>query len=106
MEVFFRGKWGKICRNEWGLDDVKVVCIQLGYKGALAEFIGSDFKDEKIPFLMSNVSCTGGEPDIASCKRSDGERDCQGDKEAQALCEPSKLLTTYHTYDPIVAAHF
>ena len=92
VEVFYNGKWGRICRNKWDLNDVEVVCKQLGFKSAFAEFIGSGVKDEDIPFLMSGVSCTGYESDLASCKRSDGEYQCQDDKGAQALCEPSKLL--------------
>lgn len=92
VEVFYRGSWGRICRREWGFKDVKVVCRQLGFKRALAEFNRLVSKDEKIPFLMSNVACTGDESDLASCKRIDGEYDFQDDEEAQALCEPSKLL--------------
>ena len=94
MEVFYKGKWGKICPNKWDFNDVKVICRQLGFKGALAEFIGSDVKDEGNPFVMSGVTCTGGEPELASCARIDGKRlnvDCQeNDKGAEALCEPSK----------------
>ena len=92
VEVFYHGKWGKICRKEWGLDDVKVVCNQLGFKGALAEFVASEVKEENIPYLMSGVSCSGHESDLASCKRTDGDYDCPDDKGAQALCEPSKFL--------------
>ena len=92
VEVFYRGSWGRICRREWGFEDVKVVCRQLGFKSALAEFTRLVSKDKKIPFLMSNVACIGDESDLASCKRTDGEYDCQDDEEAQALCEPSKLL--------------
>lgn len=91
MEVFYLGQWGKVCRNEWDLNDVKVVCNQLGFKGALAEFVGSDIKEEDIPVLMSKVSCTGNEPHLASCKRTDGGDDCQDEMGAQALCEPSML---------------
>jgi len=92
VDVFYQGKWGKICRNEWDLNDVKVVCNQLGFKSALAEFIGSSIKDENIPVLMSKVSCTGEESDLASCNRIDGQNECQDDKGAQALCEPSRFL--------------
>lgn len=92
VEVFYRGRWGKICRNEWDLNDAKVICKQLGFKVALAEFVGSDVKDEEVPFLMSKVSCTGGESGLTSCKRTDGEYDeCIDDKGAQAICEPSKI---------------
>ncbi|KAL9959666.1 hypothetical protein ACROYT_G033006 [Oculina patagonica] len=97
VEVFYKGKWGKICRNKWNIDDAEVICRQLGFKGAVAEFIGSDVKGEDaIPFVMSDVACTGDESELASCERTDGKLkvDCQKDDEgAQALCEliPPKL---------------
>ena len=91
MEVFYNGKWGKICRNKWNLKDVKVICRQLGFKRAVAEFVVSDFKDEDIPFVMSEVTCNGDEPELAYCPRRDGKLnfDCYSDGAgAQALCEP------------------
>ena len=91
VEVFYEGKWGKICRNKWDINDVKVVCRQLGFQSALAEFIGMDTKDENISVAMSNVACTGQEPVLASCKRLDGKHNCVNNIGAQALCEPSKL---------------
>ncbi|KAJ7388610.1 Hemicentin-1 [Desmophyllum pertusum] len=88
VEVFYKGKWGKICRNEWDFNDVKVICRQLGFKGALAEFIGSDVKDEGHPFVMSGVTCTGDESELASCARIDGKLniDCQNDDEGAQYC--------------------
>ena len=91
VEVFYRGKWGKICRDEWDINDVKVVCRQLGFRSAVAEFIGMDTKDETIPVAMSNVACTGQESVLQSCKRSDEKHNCVDNIGAQALCEPSKL---------------
>ena len=91
VEVFYHGKWGKICRNEWDIDDVKVVCKELGFQSALAEFIGMDTKDGNVSIVMSNVTCTGTESALASCKRSDGDHKCVDNTGAQALCEPSKL---------------
>ena len=91
VEVFYQGKWGKICRNQWDINDVKVVCKQLGFQSAVAEFIGMDTKDQNIPVVMSNVACTGQESVLASCKRFDGKDYCVDNKGAQAFCEPSKL---------------
>ncbi|CAH3155132.1 unnamed protein product, partial [Pocillopora meandrina] len=93
VEVFYKGKWAKICRNKWDFNDVKVICRQLGFEEALAEFIGSDIKAEGIPFAMSDVSCTGEEFELASCDRIDGKLNippqCQSDdKGSQALCQP------------------
>nr|XP_058962211.1 vascular endothelial growth factor receptor 3-like isoform X2 [Pocillopora verrucosa] len=93
VEVFYKGKWAKICRNKWDFNDVKVICRQLGFEEALAEFIGSDIKAEGIPFAMSDVSCAGEEFELASCDRIDGKLNippqCQADdKGSQALCQP------------------
>ena len=65
------GKWGKICRNAWDFNDFKVICRQLGFEDALAEFIGSDVKEDEIPFEMFDVACSGSEPQLASCPRTD-----------------------------------
>ena len=94
VEVFYQGKWGKVCRNEWDINDVKVVCRQLGFQSALAEFLGTDTRDENISFVMSNVACTGQESVLASCKRRQGKHQCWNNIEAQALCEPSKWNST------------
>lgn len=90
VEVFYRGKWGRICSNKFDIKDAQVICRQLGFKEALAEFTGSNVEDSKLPFLMSEVSCTGHESELASCARTDREVDCAGDMSAQALCEPCK----------------
>ena len=90
VEVFYEGKWGKICRNEWDINDVKVVCRQLGFQSAIAEFLRMDTKDENISFAMSHVACTGQESGLASCRRRDGANRCSNKIGAQALCEPSK----------------
>ncbi|XP_044172021.1 scavenger receptor cysteine-rich type 1 protein M130-like, partial [Acropora millepora] len=88
VEVFYQGKWGKICRDEWDINDVKVVCRQLGFRSAVAEFIGMDTKDENTSVAMSNVACTGQESVLQSCKRSDEKHNCVDNIGAQALCEP------------------
>ena len=91
VEVLCKGKWGKICRDGWDMNDVKVVCTQLGFKSALAEFIGIDIKDDNVSIVLSNVDCKGDESAWESCKYSDGDDNCVDDTGAQAMCEPSKL---------------
>ncbi|XP_067025339.1 scavenger receptor cysteine-rich domain superfamily protein-like [Acropora muricata] len=88
VEVFYQGKWGKICRNKWDINDVKVVCRQLGFRSAVSEFIGMDTKDENISVVMSNVACIGQESVLASCKRFDEKHNCVDNIGAQAFCEP------------------
>ena len=90
VEVFYQRKWNKVCRTEWDINDVKVVCRQLGFQSAIAAFLTMDTNDETISFSMSFVMRTGQESVLASCRRRDGENSCWNNVEAQALCEPSK----------------
>ena len=48
VQVFYQGKWGKICRNKWDINNVKDFCKHLGFQSGVAEFIGMDTKDENI----------------------------------------------------------
>ena len=91
VEVLYKGKWGKICRDGWDMNDVKVFCTQLGFKSALAEFIGIDIKDENVSIVMSKVDCRGTESAWEYCSRTDGDDNCVDHTGAQAMCEPSKL---------------
>ena len=91
VEVLYKAKWGKICRDEWDMNDAKVLCKQLGFESALAEFIGIDIKDENVSVVMSNVDCRGTESAWESCSHTDGDDNCVDDRGAQAMCEPSKL---------------
>ena len=90
VEVFYQGKWGKICSDSWDIDDAKVVCRQLGFQSAVAEFIGMNTRDDTISVAIADVACTGEESVLASCKRVDGNHWCLNKIGAQALCEPSK----------------
>ncbi|XP_068691081.1 hemicentin-1-like [Montipora foliosa] len=92
VEVFYRRRWGKICRTKWDINDVKVVCKQLGFRGALAEFMtGMNTTDEDIPIVMSDIACTGEESVLAQCNRLGGEHKCPEDIGAQALCIPNNV---------------
>ena len=75
------------------MNDVKVVCRQLGFRSALAEFIGIHTKDANVSVVVSKINCDGTEPDWESCKLLDGDDNCVDDTGAQAMCEPSKLAT-------------
>ena len=91
VEVLVKGKWGKICREGWDMNDVKVVCRELGFRSALAEFIGIDIKDANVSVVMSKVNCDGTEADLESCSSLGEGHKCVDDTGAQAMCEPSKL---------------
>ena len=93
VEVLYKGKWGKICGDKWDMNDAKVVCRQLGFRSALAEFIGIDIKGENVSIAMSNLACKGDESAWEYCSPTAGDDNCVDHTGAQAMCEPSKLTS-------------
>ena len=68
VEVFYSDTWGTVCGDYWNLKDAKVVCRQLGFKGALAAVVSFAFENKKM--WLSNVGCVGNETSIAECGNS------------------------------------
>ncbi|XP_071510747.1 scavenger receptor cysteine-rich domain superfamily protein-like [Diadema antillarum] len=65
VEVYRGGQWGRVCPNEWDLQDATVACRQLGYpQGALSA--------EKVPkgdgpVLLDGLLCDGSESSLFDC---------------------------------------
>ncbi|XP_041452747.1 deleted in malignant brain tumors 1 protein-like [Lytechinus variegatus] len=65
IEVYYGGRWGRICPTEWSIEDAHVVCRELGYPlGARKTklFDGGDG-----PFLMDDMQCEGNETRLTDC---------------------------------------
>lgn len=43
VEVFYMGRWGSICDDEWDSREANVVCRQLGYPKAIKETLNSQY---------------------------------------------------------------
>lgn len=72
VEILHNDEWGTVCGAPgWTLDDAHVVCKQLGcgdatqaYPNSLNYGAGTDV------VWLSNVDCTGAEPNLVSCPKS------------------------------------
>ncbi|GFX32070.1 galectin-3-binding protein [Trichonephila clavipes] len=43
VEVFYRGRWGSICDDEWDIREAYIVCKMLGYNRAVRATFNSQF---------------------------------------------------------------
>ena len=73
VEVYYNGKWGTVCDNEWDLNDAEVVCRELGYGPAISARHEMFYGQSNDQILLDNVSCVGTERSISECSHGEWE---------------------------------
>ncbi|MGH0154615.1 UNVERIFIED_CONTAM: hypothetical protein FKN15_037809, partial [Acipenser sinensis] len=67
VEVFYRGSWGTVCDDDWGMRDASVVCRQIDCGPALDFTTNAYFGYGTGLILLDNVNCDGNEAYLSSC---------------------------------------
>uniref|UniRef100_A0A672FYR6 Soluble scavenger receptor cysteine-rich domain-containing protein SSC5D n=1 Tax=Salarias fasciatus TaxID=181472 RepID=A0A672FYR6_SALFA len=100
VEIYFQGKWGTVCDDEWSLNNAQVVCQQLGCGDAEDALTNSFFGYGTGMILLDNVHCRGTEQELSRCKSLGwGKHNCGHHEDAGVSC-----TVKYHN-DPPVCAH-
>uniref|UniRef100_A0A8C9LEI8 SRCR domain-containing protein n=1 Tax=Pavo cristatus TaxID=9049 RepID=A0A8C9LEI8_PAVCR len=87
IEVFYGQRWGTVCDDGWDLADAEVVCRQLGCGKALSAPHGAHFGQGSDAIWLDDVSCTGTEAALSTCKASPwGSHNCEHGEEAGVVC--------------------
>uniref|UniRef100_A0A8V5GS72 Uncharacterized protein n=1 Tax=Melopsittacus undulatus TaxID=13146 RepID=A0A8V5GS72_MELUD len=88
VEIFYRGSWGTVCDDDWGLSDASVVCKQLGCGAALAATVLGSFGYGSGPVLLDNVGCAGSEERLQDCFHLGwGQHNCGHHEDAGVICQ-------------------
>ncbi|XP_028407342.1 deleted in malignant brain tumors 1 protein-like [Dendronephthya gigantea] len=92
VEVFFNGRWGTICDDEWDIRDAKVVCRQLGYRDVVRTLQRSEVPPGSGQIWLSEISCSGSEQNISSCSHDGwGNHHCSHHEDAGVECTNTDL---------------
>lgn len=89
VEVLQGDEWGTVCDDGWDMNDVAVVCRELGCGAAKKTTSGTLFgpvapKDQKV--LIQMVRCSGMEESLSQCEGED-VFNCFHNEDAGAECE-------------------
>uniref|UniRef100_A0A8C8SSF1 Soluble scavenger receptor cysteine-rich domain-containing protein SSC5D n=1 Tax=Pelusios castaneus TaxID=367368 RepID=A0A8C8SSF1_9SAUR len=93
VEVHVDGQWGTVCDDGWDMDDVAVVCRQLGCGKTGVALTSKVYGPgpTSYPVLMTDVKCQGTEASLGSCQYEDLGHLCQHDEDAGARCQAEEL---------------
>ncbi|XP_047665042.1 scavenger receptor cysteine-rich domain-containing group B protein [Tachysurus fulvidraco] len=93
VEIYYRGSWGTVCDDDWGLRDAAVVCQQIGCGPVVTYTTNAYFGYGKGLILLDNVHCSGTESQLAACYSLGwGIHNCGHHEDAGVIC--TRLTTT------------
>ncbi|XP_049711062.1 deleted in malignant brain tumors 1 protein-like [Elephas maximus indicus] len=93
VEVFYQGQWGRVCDDQWDMNEADVVCRQLGCGRALAAPVEAQFGEGSGEFLLDDVDCTGRESFLGQCPHAGWYlHNCGPGEDASIVCAETEHL--------------
>ncbi|XP_041454769.1 deleted in malignant brain tumors 1 protein-like isoform X1 [Lytechinus variegatus] len=88
LEIFHDGQWGTVCDDTWDLEESRVVCQQLGFKGE-GYFTTSirGYQEATGSIWLDSVQCNGDEGQLSYCTHDGwGVHDCGHSEDVGVEC--------------------
>ena len=99
MEIFYNGKWGTVCDDDWGMNDARVVCRQLGFSDPVSAPGSARFGAGSGQIWLDNVGCSGSESSIANCQHGGwGVENCGHSEDASVICSGKPLSSSANVF--------
>ncbi|KAM5254798.1 scavenger receptor cysteine-rich type 1 protein M130 [Hipposideros larvatus] len=93
VEVKVQGEWGTVCNNGWDMDEVSVICRQLGCPTSIKSTGWTNSSAGSGRIWMDHVSCRGNESALWNCKHDGwGKHNCTHLQDAGVTCSDGSDL--------------
>ncbi|KAG8008243.1 Scavenger receptor cysteine-rich domain-containing group B protein [Nibea albiflora] len=93
VEIYYQGRWGTVCDDDWALNNARVVCQQLGCGIAVYAHTNAYFGYGTGLVLLDNVNCYGNEQELMRCKSLGwGKHNCGHHEDAGVTCTGSTSI--------------
>ncbi|ROI15305.1 Deleted in malignant brain tumors 1 protein [Anabarilius grahami] len=93
VEVLYKGQWGTVCDDGWGLTDAAVVCREMGCGNVIEAKREAYFGQGSGQIWMDDIQCAGNESTLKNCSSNGwGVHNCSHQQDAGVICQSVRLV--------------
>ncbi|XP_064388305.1 deleted in malignant brain tumors 1 protein-like isoform X2 [Halichondria panicea] len=105
LEIYYNGQWGTVCDDNFGPNDARVACRQLGFSSysqyGTVGTLGFNELLSDSPTWLDEIRCLGTESRLINCPANTiGVEDCAHTQDVALVCSSIELTVTPQTASP------
>ncbi|XP_019642245.1 PREDICTED: deleted in malignant brain tumors 1 protein-like, partial [Branchiostoma belcheri] len=101
VEVYYNGQWGTVCDDNFGWQEARVVCRELGFSTYRTYHHSAYYGQGSGPIWMDDLNCDGHESSLQYCRHLGwGSHNCGHSEDVSVICDAFNGTTEEPTTAP------